>query len=216
MSAALIRALQLGDSAFPSGGFAHSWGLESAVREGLVDRASFAAWLEFDMLGRWAQFDRPALAMAHRADDPLAVDAEIDLRIWAEPLRRRSAEAGQAFLTATARLGDPVAATLREAAFDGRAQGHLPVAQGAVFRSLGLSLDHALAVSAHAAAQAVATAAVRLGLVGAMGAQAALAALAGTLAEAVAPPPPGTEPAAFAPVAEIAMLRAPDGALFAS
>lgn len=216
MSAALFRALQLADSAFPSGGFVYSWGLESALGAGLVDRADFAAWLEADMLGRWAEFDRPALAMAFRADDPLPVDAEIDRRLWAEPLRARSAEAGQAFLAATARFGDAAATALRDAALDGAAQGHLPVAQGSVFRSMGLALDQALAVSAHAAAQAVATAAVRLGLTGAIGAQAALAALAPTLAAAAEPPPPDLRPAAFAPIAEIAMLRAPAGALFAN
>ena len=216
-AAALLAALQVADSAFPTGGFAFSWGLEAALAEGRADRRSFPDWLAAEMLGRWARFDRPAVAGAWRRPDPAALlgwDAEVDALIWAEPIRRRSAEAGAALLAAAARLGDPAGAALRDAAAEARAAGHLPVAQGAVFRSLGLTLDLALAASAHAAAQALATAALRLGAVGALEAQAALAALRPRLAEAVADPGPDARPAAFAPLSEIAMLRPPAGRLF--
>ena len=42
---ALLAALQLGDSAFPSGSFAFSWGLEGLVADGLVDgEADLRCW----------------------------------------------------------------------------------------------------------------------------------------------------------------------------
>ncbi|MEO0678878.1 MAG: urease accessory UreF family protein [Pseudomonadota bacterium] len=217
-SPGVLAAMQLADSAFPSGAFAYSWGLEAALADGRVDRRGFAAWLEAEMLGRWAPFDRVALAMAHRAaeagGDPADVDREIDLAFWAEPLRARSAEAGQAFLGAAARLGDGAALALREAALAGEAPGHLPAAQGAVFRSMGLDLALALAASAHGAAQSLASAAVRLSLIGALDAQRALIALRPALAEAAGPPPPDQRPAAFSPLAEIAQLRPPPDRLF--
>ena len=39
-AAMLLRALQYGDSAFPSGGFAFSWGLEGLAADGLVANAA--------------------------------------------------------------------------------------------------------------------------------------------------------------------------------
>lgn len=216
MSRALLTALQLADSGFPSGNFAYSWGLERAAERGKVDRASFADWIACEMLGRWALFDRVVLANAHAARDPLECDAETDCLFWAEPLRVQSAEAGQAFLAAVARLGDPVAIGLRDAVLDGRAQGHLPVAQGAVFWSMGLPIPLALAAAAHAAAQGLASAGVRLGLVGAIEAQNALVGLNEVLADAAVPPPGDAHPASFAPVSEIAMLHPADGRLFAN
>ena len=216
MSKALLATLQLADSAFPSGAFAYSWGLERAVEEGRVDRAGFADWLALDMLGRWAQFDRVVLAQAYAATDLRACDRQVDTLFWAETLRAQSAEAGQAFLAAGARFGDPVAMDLRDAALAGLAYGHLPVAQGGVFRSLGLPLPQALAAAAHSAAQGLASAGVRLGLVGAIEAQRILAGLHEALAPAIRPPPEDAVPASFSPISEIAMLKPAQGRLFAN
>lgn len=216
MSLEVLRALQLADSGFPSGAFAYSWGLERAVEHGHVNRATFGTWLAAEMQGRWAEFDRIVLADAFRAEDPLTVDVETDLLFMADPLRLQSAEAGQAFLSAVARLGDPVAIEFWGAVLDGHAAGHLPVAQGAVFRSMGLDLGLALTVSAHAAVQGLASAAVRLGLVGALEAQGCLREIHTELASATAPPPLDVLPANFAPISEIAMMRPAEERLFAN
>ncbi|MEM7522184.1 MAG: urease accessory UreF family protein [Pseudomonadota bacterium] len=217
MTPELLLSLQLGDSAYPSGAFAFSWGLEGAAADGQVDRASFGAWAAGELLQRWARFDRPVLAAAwaRRGDDLLAYDLEVDRLFWAEPVRRRSAEAGAVFLAAAARLGSETAARLSDAAHVGRAAGHPPVAQGAVYAEVGLPLDHALAVSAHMAAQGLASAGVRLGLISAFDGQRVLGDLRPDIAAAIA----GTdgadeEPAPFAPISEISMFRPADGRLF--
>ena len=215
MSASLLTALQLADSGFPSGAFVYSWGMEAAAREGQITRASFPDWIAVELLVRWASFDRVVLTTAFDAD-PLIYDQEVDVLFWAEDLRVKSAEAGQSFLAATARLGDPVATRFRDATLDGHAHGHLPVAQGAVFQSMGLTLDLALATSAHSAAQSLATAGVRLGIVGALEAQRVLADLHPELSEVITRPPPGTLPSTFAPISEIAMLRPSEARLFAN
>ncbi len=214
MTGDLLLMLQLGDSAYPSGAFGFSWGLEGAQAEGHVDRASFSDWLSMEMLQRWARFDNPVLTEAWKrtGDDLLDWDCEVDLLFWAELLRRRSIEAGAAFLAAASRLDAVVARDLLLAADGARAHGHLPVVQGAVYAGMGLPLDHALATSAYAAAQGLASAAIRLGLISAFDGQRALNDLRPALAEAAQP---RTEPpAAFAPISEIAMLRPADGRLF--
>lgn len=216
MSLDLLRGLQLADSGFPSGAFAYSWGLERAAEQGHVTRATFGTWLSVELLDRWVEFDRVVLADAYRADDPLVVDAETDLLFMAEPLRVQSAQAGQAFLSALARLGDPVAQRFLPAALDGHTAGHLAVAQGAVFKSMGLALDMALATAAHSTAQGLVTAAVRLGLVGALEAQAHLRDLHDTLAPMTTAPATDATPASFAPISEISMMHPADGRLFAN
>lgn len=208
--------MQLADSGFPSGAFAYSWGLERAIERGQVDRASFADWVAAEMLDRWTLFDRVVLTRAHAAGDLVACDADTDCLFWAEPLRAQSAAAGQAFLAAAARLGDAAATGLRGAVLDGLAHGHLAVAQGGVFRSMGLDLALTLAAAAHAAAQGLASAGVRLGVVGAIEAQRVLAGLHERMAAAITPPPQDAVPAAFAPVSEIAMLQPAEARLFAN
>lgn len=58
----LLRALHFADSAFPSGGFAFSWGLETLLAEGRADGRNLRGWIAAELRGRWHQFDRVALA----------------------------------------------------------------------------------------------------------------------------------------------------------
>ena len=215
MTADLLLSLQLGDSAYPSGAFAFSWGLEGAVADGQVDRSSFGAWVEAELLHRWARFDRPVLAGAWSRQNAeiLKWDAEVDCLFWAEPLRRHSAEAGGAFLSAASRLGSSSATAMLKATDEGQAVGHLAVAQGAVYAELGLPLDHALATSAYAAAQALSSAGVRLSLISAFDGQRVLTELRPSLSTVLAEPF-DARPASFAPITEIAMLRPIGGRLF--
>ncbi|WP_170317588.1 urease accessory protein UreF [Paroceanicella profunda] len=209
----MLLALRLGDSAFPSGGFAFSWGLETALRDGRTSRAGIGPWLAQELGRRWAPFDCPALAGGWRAGpDPGAWDRLVDECLWAEAVRVQSAAAGAAFLTATAAMGLPGAAGLRDAVAGGALHGHLAVMQGAVWRAAGLPLETALALSGQGVARALVSAAVRLGALGAIAAQRHLAELAPLIARhAESPPPEGTLPAGFAPVSDVALLRpAPD------
>ncbi|MEL6232841.1 MAG: urease accessory UreF family protein [Pseudomonadota bacterium] len=199
MSLTLLTALQFGDAGFPSGGFAQSWGLETALRDGRLDRASLPAWIEGEIADRWAPFDRVALAGAWSGAHSGRVGwAEtVDAAYWSETHRLRSLEAGAALLVAARRMG---LSPLPQAA-------HLPIAQAAVFRAAGLDLEVALAVSAHQAAQGLATAAVRLNLIGAVAVQAVLRDLRPALAQAATLPAADEHPASFAPISDIALLR---------
>ncbi|WP_118132934.1 urease accessory protein UreF [Oceanicella sp. SM1341] len=212
---ALLLALRLGDSGFPGGGFAFSWGLETALRDGRTDRRALGDWIGSEIDLRWVPFDAPALAGGWRASGAAALAdwaARVDECHWAEAPRRASHEAGMALLTATAAMALPSAAALREAAATGRLRAHLPVMQGALWRAAGLDLPTALALSGLGAARGLASAAVRLGALGAIGAQALIAGLEPRIARAAAgPPPEGALPEGFPAVSDVALLRpAPD------
>lgn len=207
--AAVVAALQVGDSQFPSGAFAFSWGLETLTREGRCGRRQLAALMAAELEGRWASFDRVFIRRAMQADGDSAlfeIDAEIEAMAWSQALREGSRRAGAGLLTAHDRLGTPGATALRVAVMRGDTPGHLPLAQGVIFRGLGLAPALGLAVAGYGAMAGLASAAVRLGLAGALETQQALTTLAPRLA-ALAEAEPPAEAGAFSPLLEIAMLR---------
>ncbi|MEJ8570286.1 urease accessory protein UreF [Microbaculum marinum] len=218
MTRSLLLAMQIADSSFPSGAFAFSWGAEAALADGMLSRGSFGSWLAVEMLQRWHRFDRRVVARAWhcRGGELEAWDGEVDTLFWAESHRARSIRAGSAFLTGAARMDDRAAQDIRAATAAGRMRGHGSVAQGAVFASMGLSIELALTVSAHATAQGLASAAIRLGMISAIDAQRAYSDLRPALADALAPPDAAERPSAFAPISEIAMLRPAESRLFAN
>ena len=55
----LLAALHIADSAFPSGGFAFSWGLEGLAADGLLQTSQDAEdAMEQHLLHRWNRMDR--------------------------------------------------------------------------------------------------------------------------------------------------------------
>src|SRR5690554_2752769 len=136
----LATALQVGDSQFPAGGFAFSWGLEALWREGRIGRDGFPAFLAAQLHGRWARFDRPVVAAAHAGglEARIALDRQVEAMSWSAPLRDGSRRAGGALLATHVRLATAGAVAYRDAVNDGRAPGHLPVVQGLIGAGLGL------------------------------------------------------------------------------
>ncbi|MYZ49439.1 urease accessory protein UreF [Propylenella binzhouense] len=220
----LLLAFQHADSAFPSGSFAFSNGVEGVAAAGArLDPAGLGLLLDQILRHRWASFDRIALARAHRAAPDLgalaALDAEIEAASLCAPLRDGSRRNAAALLAAHLRIGTPGAEDLRAAMRAGSLRGHLAVVQGFLWRALGLDEPAALAMSAYGAAMGAVTAAVRLGAIGAIAAQPVLAEALRRAADlAEAPVPAAARLAAFLPFVEIAAARneAADLRLFAS
>lgn len=208
----LLRALQHGDSFFPSGGVAFSLGLETLKEDGKVrDGAGVERVIAEQLRQRWASADRAFIAAAHGAaalDDVVRLDAMLDAMTLAKELREGARRNGAALLRVHAELGTPRAADYRLLVREERAPGHLPIVQGLCFGGRGLARDEALAVAGHGFLVGLLAAALRLGLIGHVNTQSALTQLHALLAEVLATPVPLPEDAhAFTPMPEIAVMR---------
>jgi urease accessory protein len=148
--------LQLADSAFPTGGFAHSAGLEAHVQAG--ELTSLETYCR-EFLDQLAHGSLPLAAAVH--DDPsrlAEVDAFARATLWNHVAARASRAQGRALLDVAARSFDVPKPT----AID----GHLAPAFGYVTRSLGVDRDEALATFLHLGLRGLLSAAVRLGVAG--------------------------------------------------
>jgi urease accessory protein len=174
-----LLSLQHADSAFPTGGFAFSNGIEALAALGPLDDDSLAAIITAALRHRWASSDRIALIAAYRANGDIpalaAVDAAIEAATLAETFRLGSRRHGQSFLAAHARLRTPGADTLAAAVRAGHLLGHVTMLQGALWRAAGLDEKAVVAISGYQAIASMTTAAVRLGRIGALDAQRVMA-----------------------------------------
>jgi urease accessory protein len=198
----LLTVLQHADSAFPSGSFAFSNGIEGlAAMNAALDRTGLQNVVTMFLRHRWATSDRIALALAHRSSGDLDRVGEIDFAVeaatLAEPLRNGSKRNGNALLAAHVRLQTPAAADLRALIGDGKAHGHLAVVQGFVWQARGMTEANAIAVSGYSTAAGLIAAAVRLGHIGAVEAQTVLASVLETIGDLSAPVTPGAEIESF-------------------
>jgi urease accessory protein len=205
--------LQLSDATFPSGGFAHSAGLEASavLREGVDVEAYLDASL--DQIGRAAlPFVRQA---ALHPRELAAIDDAYDATLVMSGPNHASRAQGRALASATSRVWEELR-PIAEHARTGPAH-HAPVF-GAVFGMLGVAPREALAAYLHQAARGVLSAAVRLGLIGPLEAQrihAARAPMLEALLDATREP---SEAAQTAPLIEIfsALHERLDGRMFQS
>jgi urease accessory protein len=208
----LFTILQHSDSAFPSGSFAFSNGIEGlAALDAPLDRSGLRHVVAMVLRHRWATSDRVAVALAHRAGGDLGTVATIDRAVeaatLAEPLRAGSKRNGKALLAAHVRLATPGAAELRARIENGDALGHLPVVQGFVWRARDMSEADAIAVSGYTTASGLIAAAVRLGRIGAVEAQAVLADVLPAIAEISRPVPADAAIESFTPWIDMAAAR---------
>ena len=206
----LLRSLQMGDSSFPSGGFAFSWGLETLKADGLVvDGDGVKAFARSQLRWRWATADRPYLrkaAQAHGIEELVRLDREVEVMTLARELRDGSRRAGRSLLRAHEAMNTPGVSAFRLALAEGAALGHLPIAQGIVWAGMGMEIDEIETVSAYSLTAGIAQAAVRLALFGPLEAQSMLSSLRDDIVGLLNQAPP-ERPYAFTPAAEIAVMR---------
>jgi urease accessory protein len=149
---ALLRLLQLTDTAFPTGAFAHSFGLETYVARGLVDTAAtLEAFIANTLLHAVAPSDGVACIVAARAGaDWEGVVQQLDRRLTAmktvTEFREASQTLGTRFLrTATQLFALPRATRYLAAIAAKHLHGHMSLAYGLTCHDLDLPLPPALA-----------------------------------------------------------------------
>jgi urease accessory protein len=167
---ALLGALQLSDSFFPSGAFAYSWGLETYVSEGLVrDREDLARFVRAYLGGLVKRCDCIFIKLAYHAagQKDLADLARLDKLLHsmkpAREIRDGSLQTGRQVLRVILSLhrSDILAAVL-EWVTGKKMYGHQPVMFGAVSQVMGIPLEAALLSYLYSTVSSIASAGVRL------------------------------------------------------
>ena len=173
-SASFLAALQLADSFFPSGTYAHSQGLEGMVTRGWVRNADdLGEYLRNLLTWSILPCDGVALLNAHRAarDGDLATLVDIDWHLHAmklpAELRVASGHAGRRILDETApllegRSESAVHGEFRRLVTERETPGTGAVALGVASCAVGIDAENALLMHCHSFAVGVLGAAQRL------------------------------------------------------
>jgi urease accessory protein len=213
-AATALALLQQGDSAYPAGGFAFSWGIEGLAADGMLDTADQLDGVVADHLTRrWQTMDRVLLRQAFLAADLAAVEAT-DLLAEATTLsaemRAGSHRAGKALLGVAAKLGGSMSISYRSIISRDPRLGHLPVVQAVVWRDAELTLEAAELVSGWTLVTGLVSAATRLGIIGHIEGQRSLVVAREVLARLLAlSPAMDAVPSSFTPLIDIAVARGP-------
>jgi urease accessory protein len=174
-----LSVLQLGDSAFPSGRYTLSYGLEAFAQDGQLHgprrRSALLTLLSDCIRLGVAPSDGVALACAHRAAAGTDGDIDLDLAIRADErltavklvreVREASMRTGRALMaTAKAAFEVTALADYYSHVDSGNAPGNHAVALGLVSARLGVARLEAVAGELFAFSAGWAAAAVRLGV----------------------------------------------------
>jgi urease accessory protein len=142
----LARLLQVNDSAFPTGGYAHSYGFEQIVALGLVTNAeSMQGHILTHVWPALIHFELPVVRLAKEAarkHDHTALfelDTIVDATKATRELREASRATGRQRLRAFTADSSPALAAFTQAVEEDRAQGHHAVVFGAGMAALPLN-----------------------------------------------------------------------------
>jgi len=161
---------QLADSAFPTGSFAHSGGLEAAWQHGEVRQSSQLASFIEASLEQLGHASLPFVTAAHDDPDQAGeLDRLCDCFLTNHVANRASRLQGRSFLASTGKIFSTSEVGRVAGSFP---VGHFPPVFGAVTRMLGVSRSGMARLLFYQHLRGLVAGAVRLGIVGPMEAQA--------------------------------------------
>jgi len=212
----LIQGLRFVDSFFPSGGFAFSFGLEAAVKDGAVrDGKELARYVEDLLVQGIGRREAIAVAVAHEAAvtgrlaPALAVDRALEAFKLGRDSRLASRQMGRQVIKAAAeQLHDhrPLL-EYRKAVEEARSPGHVPVAVGLTLAACGWSRQDTVAAFLYQTAQGMVSAAMKLLPVGQQQGQQLLAGWGPMIAQVSHRATPQAGLASWSPIHDIYAMR---------
>lgn len=144
----LLRLLQLSDTAFPTGAFSHSLGLEASLEAGELRSAEDLERLVGLHLSAMSTSDCVALRASYDAplEEIFYADRLLSATKFTRELRAASASTGRRFVASVRALGieDARLDAFAEAARSGASPGNLAVGHGVAAPALGLGLEEAV------------------------------------------------------------------------
>ena len=159
-------AWQIVDSAFPTGLFAHSWGLESAWQHGEVDGGGALRDFVDASILQAGHAVLPFVNSAFRSPEQLeALDGLAEAFLTNPVANRASRTQGRTLLATAARVWPSGALAALKTRADSTC-AHVAPVSGATFHAIGLPLQTAQKIVLFSTARGVLSAAIRLGIVG--------------------------------------------------
>lgn len=167
----LLNLLQISDSAFPTGSFAHSAGLEAAYQRGFLstsEKVEKFLLASTENVGSFSiPFVREALQSWTDLEAIRALDRLLNASLSNHIANRASTQQGRSLIqTACATYKDVKLTEVQSWIYDGKLMGHQAVMYGIVCAFLGVPEDHAVTSFLFSSLRTTVAAAVRLGAVG--------------------------------------------------